>query len=115
MQMLQAKGFEKLDTSTKASANLRKLEKGRVDLWYASNATVSGNCTALKMKTCPFKSILTTKTTYMYMAFNKNTADSTIQLWQKTYNQLHKEGHIQKIFTKYGLDTLYPQTLEDQK
>jgi len=51
----------------------------------------------------------------MYIAFNKGTPDALLNKWQTTYETLHKEGHIEKIFSKYGLDTLYPKILADQK
>ncbi|MBT8004712.1 MAG: transporter substrate-binding domain-containing protein, partial [Rhodospirillales bacterium] len=49
MQYLQDRGFTNFDESTTALANLRKLMAGRIDLWFASNATLAGNSKRLNV------------------------------------------------------------------
>ncbi len=42
------------------------------------------------------------------LAFNKDTPDDIINLWQGTYGGLVKEGVAKSIFQKHGLESLYP-------
>jgi len=108
MEELQRLGFENLDPSSSPEANLRKLLAGRMDLWYASNATVAGNCRKLKMTDCTVEQLSTTKTTWMYIAFSKGTTDAMVADWQRTYDALYKEDVVKRIFDAAGLTSLYP-------
>ena len=52
--------------------------------------------------------VLVLENTFMYIAFNKDTPDAVIDLWQATYDRLVKEGAVKTIFRRHGLESLYP-------
>ncbi len=107
MEELKSKGFQHLDPASSAVANLKKLLAGRIDMWYASNATVGGNTKKLGIGVDAVKLVLTTATTFMYIAFNKDTPDAVINRWQKALDGLYAEGAVKAIFAKYKLSYLY--------
>jgi polar amino acid transport system substrate-binding protein len=108
MQYLQDRGFKNFDASTTPIANLKKLMAGRNDLWFASNATVAGNCKRLDIDVDELELVLVLENTFMYIAFNKDTPDDIIDRWQGTYDGLVKKGAVKKIFQNHGLESLYP-------
>ncbi len=112
MQYLEERGFKNFDASTTATTNLKKLMAGRNDLWFSSNATLAGNCKKLNVDVNEFELVLEIENTFQHIAFNKDTPDSIINQWQKTYDGLVKEGVVKDIFQAHDLQSLYP-TLYD--
>ena len=112
MQYLQDRGFTNFDESTTASANLKKLLAGHNSLWFASNATVAGNCKRLNIDVNEFELVLEVDNTFMAIAFNKDTPDGIISRWQGAYDGLVKEGVVKNFFQKHGLESLYPTIFE---
>ncbi len=108
MQYLTEQGYENFDASTTASANFKKLLKGRNDLWFSSNATVAGNAKKLNADLTAFELVLEVENTFMAIAFNKDTPDDVIARWQSAYEGLVKQGVIKDIFHRHGLEILYP-------
>lgn len=108
MQYLVDQGFKNFDESTTPLANLRKLMAERNDLWFASNATVAGNAKKLDMNVSDLEQVLVVENTFMYIAFNKDTPDDIINVWQGAYDGLVNEGVVKSIFQKHGLESLYP-------
>jgi len=113
MQYLEDRGFKNFDASTTPSANLKKLTGGRNDLWFASNATVAGNCKKLYIDVNAIELVLEIESTYMAIAFNKDTPDGIINQWQETYEELIKEGIIKDYFQIHDLVSLYPTLYDD--
>jgi polar amino acid transport system substrate-binding protein len=108
MQYLKARGFEKLDPSTKTIANLRKLLRGNNDLWFAGKEAVAANLKRLGKKSSAVKLVLDVGKTSLYIAFNKETSDDIVRLWQKTYDTLLKEGVIGDIVRSHNVESLSP-------
>ncbi len=108
MEYLAERGFKNFDPSTTPAANLRKLLAGRNDLWFASNATVAGNCKKLGVEISEFELVLEVDNTFMAIAFNKQTPDDVINTWQTAFDGLVKDGSVKKIYQNYGLESLYP-------
>lgn len=108
MQLLEEWGHKKIDASTGAEANLKKLMGGRNDLWFSSNATVAGNSKKLNIDVNELEQVLVIDNTFMYIAFNEGTSDEIINLWQDTYDALVKEGVVKNIFQQHDLKSLYP-------
>jgi ABC-type amino acid transport substrate-binding protein len=108
MQYLGERGLENFDDSTTPLAILKKLMAGRVDLWFASNATVAGNTKILGIDADEIELVLELENTHMYIAFNGDTSDATVAEWQSAYDSLVKEGKVAEILARYGLEGLYP-------
>ncbi len=108
MQYLGERGLENFDDSTTPLAILKKLMAGRVDLWFARNATVAGNTKILGIDADEIELVLELENTHMYIAFNGDTPDATVAEWQSAYDSLVKEGKVAEILARYGLEGLYP-------
>ena len=113
MQYLEDRGFKNVDASTTPVANLKKLMAGHNDLWFAINATVAGNCKKLDIDVDEIELVLEIESTFMSIAFNKDTPDGIINLWQETYDRLVKEGVVKNIFRTHALESLYPTFYDD--
>ena len=113
MQYLEERGFKNFDASTTAVANLKKLMAGHNDLWFASNATVAGNCKRLNIEVKELELVLEIENTFQHIAFNKDTPDGIINQWQETYDRLVKEGVVKDIFQTHDLISLYPTLYDD--
>jgi len=102
--ILKEQGFKNLDVIKRGvdEKNIKKLVKGRIDLWPALkdaglyNAKIMG----LKGEIVPIDNVVIFEGD-LYIAFNKKTDDKIIQTWQKALNKLRKAGKIEKIKEKY--------------
>lgn len=103
-EILQAKGFKNLDTipGGKDIQNIRKLVKGRIDLWPTPllAGLYNSRLIGLGGEIVPIKNVVIFSGD-MYLAFNKNTDDKTIQKWQNALEMLKKENIVEKIIRRY--------------
>lgn len=108
MQYLTKRGFSNLDGATKAEANLKKLLRGRFDLWFSSNSTVPSVAKRLNVDMKDLKLVLEVLKNPIYIAFNKGTPDAIIAKWQQVYEALYMDGTVKKIFAAYRMEALFP-------
>ena len=98
-------GFENLDVLKSGSddKNLRRLLKGRVDLWptvyYAGLYSAKRMGVADQIEVIPNVSILSG---HLYLAFNKDTDNHIIHDWQSALDQLKSDGVVDAIHDKYS-------------
>jgi len=102
-EILHSKGFKNLDVMGGSDdKNIKKLLKGRIDLWPYSK--VAGLYNAKKIGQAgmivPIPNVVLFSGD-LYIAFNKNTDDKIIKLWQDTLVKLTKNGIIKKIKDRY--------------
>ena len=102
--ILKAQGFKNLDVITSGAdeKNIKKLIKGRIDLWPALKT--AGLYNARKMgfggEIVPIENVNIFEGD-LYIAFNKKTDDKIISKWQKALDNLRKDGTIKKIMNRY--------------
>ena len=102
--ILKSMGFKNLDVikSGVDEKNIRKLVKGRIDLWPALksaglyNAKVMGYAGKIE----PIENVVVFEGD-LYIAFNKKTDDAIIKKWQKALDKLIKNGTVKKVVEKY--------------
>lgn len=103
-EILTNMGFTNLDVMKSGSddKNLKRLEKGRIDLWptsyYAGIYSAKKLAILDRIEFVPDVSILSG---HLYMAFNKKTDDKIIDQWQSALDQLKRDGLIDGIVKKY--------------
>lgn len=96
-------GFKNIDVNTLANYSFKKLQENKTDLY-----PVEYNAFMYKLKGLNLeKSIVPVKVkepiyeSQLYIAFNKQTDDKTIEKWQKTLDEIKKDGTYQKILNNY--------------
>lgn len=102
--ILNSKGFKNLDIikSGVDEKNIKKLIKGRIDLWPSLKIAGLYNAKRLgyKGEIVPIENINLFEGD-LYIAFNKNVDDKIVSKWQKALNLLIKDGTINKIKSEY--------------
>jgi len=102
-EILKSMGFKNLDViSGSDDKNIKKLLKGRIDLWPYVRAAGLYNAKKIGQAgmIVPIPGV-TLAEGDLYIAFNKNTDDKIIQKWQKAFDKLLKNGTIAKIKARY--------------
>jgi polar amino acid transport system substrate-binding protein len=99
-QFLKNEGFLNLRSVSKDKLNIRKLAKGRIDLWIAGEG--QGIFKAKRENLAKkIKKVYEIKNTELYIAFSKDTSDKEIKRWQESLEKLKKNGTYKKIIDKY--------------
>lgn len=102
--ILNAKGFTNLDVikSGVDEKNIKKLIKGRIDLW--PSLKIAGLYNAKKLgyegQIVPINNVNIFEGD-LYIAFNKSVDDKIISRWQNALDELIKNGTVNKIKEKY--------------
>ncbi len=101
--ILSSMNFKNLDVASgNDDKNIRKLLKGRIDLWpYLKSA---GLYNAKKMGKAGEIVVIPNVVLFegdLYIAFNKKTDDKIIKKWQNALDKLVKNGTIDKIKKRY--------------
>ena len=102
-EILNSMGFKNLDVvGGNDDKNIKKLLKGRIDLWPSVKA--AGLYSAKKIgqagEIVVVPNVILAEGD-LYIAFNKQTDDNTIQKWQKAFDKLKSNGSIDKIKERY--------------
>jgi len=102
-EILHAKGFKNLDVmGGNDDKNIKKLLKGRIDLWPYSK--VAGLYNAKKIGQAgmivPLSNVILFSGD-LYIAFSKKTDDKIVKKWQNALDKLKMNGSIQKIKDRY--------------
>ncbi|CCQ75259.1 ABC transporter substrate-binding protein [Magnetospira sp. QH-2] len=103
-EILTNMGFTNLDVLKSGSddKNLRRLTKGRVDVWptayYAGIYSAKKEGLLDQIEAIPDVSIMSG---FLYIAFNKETDSRIIYQWQTALDELKDDGVIDAILKKY--------------
>jgi len=87
--------------------NLSMLLKKRIDLWSISSSTFHETLLEAHIDPHLLEVVYSLRKAKLYIAFNKNTRDDTINKWQKAYDDLYNSGQVKKIFKKHKVSYLY--------
>ena len=98
-EYLKAQGFTKLQLAANDTANVKKLEAGRIDLWATGQYLAP--YLANKEKVASPKQVFVFKETQMSLAFNKDTPDELITKLNEILAAMKADGTIDKINAKY--------------
>lgn len=104
--LLRELGFTNLETATNDIQNVKKLKLGRIDAWVAPMSCIGEykNDTGLDKSDLRIGIELTK--IHEYVGASKTLDKETISKWQKTFQEMKKDGTYQKILKKYGITPL---------
>ncbi len=97
-EYLETQGL-KVDYVASDVLNVRKLARGRIDLWPVVQA--KGPKLA-QQEGVAVKEVFTIKRTVMALALNLNTDPELVAQLQKTLNQMHEDGTVARLKDQFG-------------
>lgn len=97
-QFLLDRGLE-VTTALRDAENVRKLDKGQIDLWIASSQ--AGPLTARQEGVENLKVVQHLNSVDLYLALNLQTSDELVQKLQKALESLRAEGALKSIEARY--------------
>ncbi len=103
MQMLQAAGVPEsnLDITSNNDANIKKLDAGRINAWAYVEATAMALLKQAGLNPSDFETVYVLQESPLCYAFNKNTADSKVEAFQKALDAVKAEGEADRIIERY--------------
>ena len=97
-QFLLDRGLE-VQTALRDSENVKKLERGQIDLWVTSNQ--AGRFVARQEGVENLKMVQKLHTADLYLALNLQTSDELVQKLQSALDSLRAEGALKSIEARY--------------
>ncbi|WP_061240097.1 ABC transporter substrate-binding protein [Ectopseudomonas composti] len=97
-QFLLDKGIE-VQTALRDAENVRKLERGQIDLWVTSDQ--AGRFVARQEGVDSLKVVQHLYKADLYLALNRQTPDELVQKLQRTLDSLRAEGALKSIEARY--------------
>jgi polar amino acid transport system substrate-binding protein len=97
-QFLLDKGIE-VQTALRDAENVRKLERGQIDLWVTSDQ--AGRFVARQEGVESLKVVQHLYKADLYLALNRQTPDELVQKLQRTLDSLRAEGALKSIEARY--------------
>lgn len=97
-QFLLDRGLE-VQTALRDSENVKKLERGQIDLWVTSNQ--AGRFVARQEGLENLRVVQNLHTADLYLAFNLQTPDELVQKLQSALDSLRAEGALRTIEARY--------------
>ncbi len=100
---LREMGFDNLESLYVPGNALRMLAEGRIDLWEASDIVMNFQREMLGLEKAAVVPTVELGEYEMYLAFSKNTPDTTLVPWRKALEIVQGSGMAAVIARKYGL------------
>jgi len=106
---LMEKGFTNLDVSENNIQCIKKLMDGKVDLWVAPSQGFQFIAYQAGINPAEIEPVSYVRRADWYLAFNRQTADATIETWQKALDEMKKSDKpgalsvYEEIITSYVL------------
>ncbi|MCF6178218.1 MAG: transporter substrate-binding domain-containing protein [Geopsychrobacter sp.] len=103
-QLLLSGGVSKdsVDASSSIEANIKKLDRGRIDLWAYDQTVAMYAIKKAGYNPQDFESVYVLKDGALYYAFNKGTDEGLIQKFQTALDAVKQSGEYAKILGAYG-------------
>lgn len=100
-EYLRSQDFYNIYSVPNDLLNLKKLIKGRIDLWAAGETQGLYKAKQLNINPSEIKQIFKIKETQLYIAFSRTTPNSLINLWQSELDKIKADGRYEAIMNKY--------------
>jgi polar amino acid transport system substrate-binding protein len=103
-KLLEKKGFTNLEPVSDEQKNAQKLALGRIDLWAYKKPGFRTVCELAEVDPEQFVEVAHLKKSELKIAFSKKTSDTIVARWQQAYDEMAKDGTIQKIKDKWNIE-----------
>jgi polar amino acid transport system substrate-binding protein len=97
-------GFRNLEPVSSEPQNLNKLMLGRIDLWVNKQPGLKATCEQAGIAYGLIKEVLHLRERDLCIAFSKGTLDSVVAAWQTAFEDMNKDGTIERMQSKWNLD-----------
>lgn len=98
-QMLTQAGFANLDRTVENSSNLKKLMIGRIDAFASSDAAIDDLLAGAGLARDSVREALVLKKIQTWLAFSRQTPESTIKAWADALESMRKDKSFERIMT----------------
>jgi len=106
-QFLRARGFDNLVPVRDNLLNLRKIVRGRLDLFVSSDVGIKPLLRQSGISANKIVPIIEIKKADLYLAFSRNTDPEILHEWKQAFASVVRDGTFLKIYKKW-LPDLHP-------
>lgn len=99
--LLKEKGFKNLHSVTNNNMAAKMVDAGRSDAFVSSNLGYRKVLQTAKLNPNSFEELIVLRTIDLYIAFSKKIDDSIVEKWQKSLDEMKKDGTFEKIYHKW--------------
>jgi len=96
-QYLLANGFQNLVSTNKNLSNIRHIMDETIDLWVSSNFNMPYLARQAGIDPDQLKLVYPFKRVENYIAFSIQSADSLVNLWQQTLDEIKEDGTYNRV------------------
>ena len=100
-QMLKDEGFNNLVSSPSPVKNVKQLAEGEVDLSIFTDVTIPMIAKEAGYSIDDFEPVFMVSKGDFYIAISKDTSEEIINEWKATFEEIYKDGTLQKIINKW--------------
>lgn len=108
-QFLRARGFDNLVPVRDNILNLKKIVRGRLDLFVSSDVGITPLFRQSGIGADEIVPVLDIKTADLYLAFSRNTDTEILFEWKQAFASVVRDGTFLKIYRKWLPDLLPPE------
>jgi len=101
-QFLKAKGFTNLVSANKNISNIKHVVDGKLDLWVSSDFNMHYLAQQAGVKPDQLELVFAFRTVNNYIAFSIQTSDGIVNLWQRTLDEIKRDGTYKRVSKKYN-------------
>jgi polar amino acid transport system substrate-binding protein len=104
--LLHELNFSDIEPVTNDVQNVKKLKLGRIDAWVAPLSCIGQYKDSANIGKEDFRVGIELTKLNEYIGASKSFNKNTIELWNKTFSAMKKDGTYQSIMKKYGMTPL---------
>jgi polar amino acid transport system substrate-binding protein len=100
-QFLQGKGFTNLVSANKNITNIKRIVEGKLDLWVSSDFNMPYLAKHAGVASDQLELVYAFRKVDNYIAFSIQTTDNLVKTWQRTLDEIKKDGTYTRLSEKY--------------
>lgn len=101
-QFLKAKGFTNLVSANKNISNIKRIMEGKLDLWVSSDFNMHYLTQQAGVEPDRLELVFAFRNVNNYIAFSIQTSDDIVNIWQRTLDEIKRDGTYKRVSKKYN-------------